>query len=310
LRRYEGIGPSAEHAAVDARRISGRLAALGDFEVLRDVSVRPLVALECHDTSIGDATACDALEPTGRFGALGVFGEFSAFGGAGRYVRLPTLGELHGMSVVVRGSPRLENETGTTLDAGARYTHRLEGEIAPLWAAVSAYTRESSELISFVRTEQGYVVPVNVGEARVHGVEIEAGAGFLRHFAADAAVTALDARDRTPERMTRNDILPHRSRLVVALAVRATTGPTGYPFAEELSLGARHVYQASRYADLAGLKVIPEQHSLDIDASVRTLDGMAALRARMVNALDTRRWDVVGFPLPGRSFFVSLEATL
>jgi iron complex outermembrane receptor protein len=151
---------------------------------------------------------------------------------------------------------------------------------------------------------------VNVGEARVHGVEIEAGAGFLRHFAADAAVTALDARDRTPERMTRNDILPHRSRLVVALAVRATTGPTGYPFAEELSLGAHHVYQASRYADLAGLKVIPEQHSLDIDASVRTLDGMAALRARMVNALDTRRWDVVGFPLPGRSFFVSLEATL
>jgi vitamin B12 transporter len=308
LRRYDGIGPSSEDALVDARRISGRLAVHGDVEVLRGVSLGPLGALECHDTSIGNGAGCDAFEPTGRLGARGVFGGFSTFAAVGRYVRLPTLGELHGMSVAVRGNPRLESETGTTLDAGARYTQRLDGEIAPLWAAVSVYTRKASELVSFVRTAQGYVVPVNVGEARVNGLEVEAGVGFLRHFAVDAAVTALDARDRTPERTTRNDILPYRSRLVAALAVRATTGPTGLRFAEELSCGARHVYQASRYADLAGLAVIPEEHGLDVDASVSALEGSVVLRTRVTNVLDQNRWDVVGFPLPGRSVFVSLEA--
>jgi iron complex outermembrane receptor protein len=104
--------------------------------------------------------------------------------------------------------------------------------------------------------------------------------------------------------------LPFRSRLVVASGVRATTGPTGVRFAEELALRARHVYQSSRYADLAGLAVIPEQHALDLDASASALEGRAVLRARVVNVFDTARYDVVGFPLPGRSFFASFEGRL
>jgi vitamin B12 transporter len=320
LRRYEGTGPSADDAALDAQRISARLTVHADIEVLRGVSVRPLGALECHETSTStstdtaapsnDTSGCDELEPTGRIGALGAFGELSAFASVGRYVRPPTLGELYGTSVVVRGNPRLESETGTTLDAGVRFSHRLPDQITPLWATASAYTRGASELVSFVRTAQGYVVPVNVGEARVNGLEIEAGAGFLGHFSAEAALTALDARDRTPDRARRNDILPYRSRLVVASGVRATSGPTGVFWAEELVLRARHVYQSSRYADLAGLAVIPEQHSLDLDGSVSALGGAAALGVRLVDVLDTARFDVVGFPLPGRSLFVSLEARL
>lgn len=318
LRRYEGTGPNAANAELDARRLSTRLAAQGDIEISPGLAVRPLAALECHATrasiastgteaSSSDASGCDELDPTGRLGALGVFGEFSVFAGVGRYVRVPTLGELYGMSVVVRGNPRLESETGTTFDAGVRFSHRLDGEIAPLFAAASAYTRGSSELVSFVRTAQGYVVPVNVGEARVNGLEVEAGFGFLRHFAAEAALTALDARDRTPDRMRQNDILPYRPRLVVVSGVRATTGATGLRYAEELVLRARHLYQASQYADLAGLAVIPEQHSLDLDASISALEGSIVVRARVVNAFDTARYDVVGFPLPGRSFFASVE---
>jgi iron complex outermembrane receptor protein len=97
---------------------------------------------------------------------------------------------------------------------------------------------------------------------------------------------------------------------VLASAVRATTGSTGFYWAELLTLRARHVYQSSRYADLAGLAVIPEQHTFDVDGSVATLGGALVLRARVVNVFDAARFDVVGFPLPGRSLFVSLEARL
>jgi iron complex outermembrane receptor protein len=320
LRRYEGTGPSGDDAALDARRLSARLALHADIEVSPGISIRPLGALECQDTDTmtglagapnpadsADSAGCDEVDPTGRLGALAVFGEFAAFAGAGRYVRVPTLGELYGMSVVVRGNPRLESETGTTFDAGARFTRRLDSEIAPLFAAASAYTRGASELVSFVRTAQGYVVPMNVGKARLNGLEIEAGAGFLRHFSAEAAMTALDARDRTPDRQRQNDILPYRPRLLVASGIRATTGATGFVWAEELTLSARHLYQASQYADLAGLAVIPEQHSLDLDVTVSALEGGIVLRARVANVFDSARYDVVGFPLPGRSFFASLE---
>ena len=78
----------------------------------------------------------------------------------------------------------------------------------------------------------------------------------------------------------------------------------------ELTFRARHVYQSNRYADLAGLAVIPEQHSLDLEASLSALRGGIVLRARVVNVTGASRYDVVGFPLPGRSFFTSFEGRL
>jgi iron complex outermembrane receptor protein len=278
-------------------------------------SVRPLGALECHDTDASTASAqaesgCDELEPTGRLGALAASGEFSAFSNVGRYVRVPTLAELYGTNLIVRGNPRLESETATTIDAGVRFTRRLEGEVSPLFIAASGYTTGANELIAYVRTAQGYLVPTNVRETRVSGLEVEAGVGFLRHFSFETALTATDPRDQTPDRARENDILPFQSRLVLASSLFATTGPTGLVWAEELSFRMRHLYQSSRYADFAGLAVIPEQHSLDLDASVAALDGGLVLRARVVNLFDTARYDVVGFPLPGRSFFVSVEANL
>jgi iron complex outermembrane receptor protein len=67
-------------------------------------------------------------------------------------------------------------------------------------------------------------------------------------------------------------------------------------------------HQSSRFADAAGLAVIPEQNSLDAELLARTDDQTWALRVRAVDVLDETRFDVVGFPLPGRSFFLSLEA--
>ena len=73
-------------------------------------------------------------------------------------------------------------------------------------------------------------------------------------------------------------------------------------------LGVTLVYQSNRYGDFAGAGVIPEQASLDADAGLLLLERRLWLKARVVDLLDAKRWDVVGFPLPRRSVFVSLEA--
>jgi iron complex outermembrane receptor protein len=310
LRRYEaaevpGIGP-----LLDVQRMSGRVAGSAEHDLFEWLSLRALLALECEATSSGGTERrCDSLEPVGRLGALARSGSFSGFVGVGRYARPPTLGELHGTSLAVHGNPTLVAESGATLDIGARYASALPGERRPLYVSTAAYVRRATDLVTFVLTSQDYVTPQNLGVADVAGLELEGGFGFGRYFAADLGVTLLDFRDRSPARTLKNDILPYHSRLIFAPQLEAATPHLGRTL-NDASLGARLVYQSNRYADPAGTKIIPEQTSLDVDASLAWLERTLFLRGRVTDVLDGVRYDVVGFPLPGRSFFASLELRL
>lgn len=305
-RRIEAAEVPASGAALDAQRLTARLAGNAERDVFYWLSMRALLAAECHATRTGPGGGCDSLEPAGRLGALARAGDFSAFAGVGRYARPPTLGELYGTSLAVHGNPALVAEAGQIADLGVRYARALPGERRPLYASASAYLRRATDLVSYVRTGQGYVTPVNVGVANVAGLELEGGVGFARYFAADLGVTLLDFRDRTPGRTLKNDILPYHSRLILAPAVEATTPSLGR-YLTSASLGAHLVYQSNRYADFAGARVIPEQASLDLDTTLVFLERALFLRARVADVLDAERYDVVGFPLPRRSWFVSVE---
>jgi iron complex outermembrane receptor protein len=308
LRRFENAQVPDVPAVLDVERASGRLAGAVERDLNGWLSLRALLALDCHATSTGAPfESCDSLAPVGRLGADLRAGELSGFLAAGRYVRAPTLAELYGTSLVVQGNPTLADESGATLDAGVRFAHALAHQARPLYAALSGYFRRSTNLITSELTEQGYVRPANVNVADVLGLELEAGSGFARYFAADLALTLLDFRDRTPERVIVNDILPYHSRLVVAPGLAAMSPELHARWLNRATLGARLLYQSNRYADFAGLGVIPEQASLDLDAALQGFEGKVWLRGRVTDVLDTPRYDVVGFPLPGRSFFVSLE---
>jgi MFS family permease len=61
---------------------------------------------------------------------------------------------------------------------------------------------------------------------------------------------------------------------------------------------------------LGTLVTPPIIHNLSLDAALLLLEKTLWLKGRVTDVLDSPRWDVVGFPLPGRSVFVSLEARL
>jgi vitamin B12 transporter len=307
LRRYEAAEVPDIAPVLDAQRLSGRLAGMAEHDATAWLTLRALVALECHATSTtGDNKACDTLDPVGRLGALARHGELSAFANVGRYTRPPTLGELYGTSLAVRGNPALVPESGVTVDAGARVAHALAGQERPLYAAISGYFRHSSELVTYVRTSQNYVTPENIGVTDIAGLEFEGGTGFARYFSGELNVTLADFRDRTPGSRLKNDILPFQPRLVAAPALEAST-PKLDSWLSRAVLGVRLLYQSSRYADLAGLKVIPEQASLDLDLALISKGGVCVVRGRISDVLDAQRFDAVGFPLPGRSVFASFE---
>jgi iron complex outermembrane receptor protein len=317
---FAGVATVAvEHIAVDkpgdaevrAQRLTLRPAATTTWHAGTRTDVVATGNLECHATRGGGtgSDGCDGANPAGRVGVLHRLGEIELRANVGHYVRTPTLGELYGVSAVVRGNPHLSSEEGDTLDAGVH----AGGRIGVLQAAgdVFAFGRLVSDLVAYRQNFLGVVVPYNVGRARVLGAEL-AGTAVLFSFVRQAiSATLLDARDTSEGRTTANDILPFRPRLYLSELTELVTERGLPPLSvDRATAGVRVTYRSSRYADAAGLIVIPDETLVDIEASAAFLRRALTARLSLRNVFDGRQVDTVGLPLPGRSVMVSIDGVL
>ena len=266
-----------------------------------------LVVLTCDATSgPSQNRGCADLRPEARIGLRQRWGAFELRSNLGRYVRVPTLGELYGISAAVRGSSGLVLEQGLAWDVGARW----EAGLGPVWAYldVFGFARRVSNLIAYRRSSLGSVQPFNVGSARVLGAELEAGAQFAHYARAALAVTVLDPRDTTAGRNLANDLIPYQSRLVGSLFVEGFVDP-GFHALRRAGLDARLSHRGSRLADPAGLLVLPDSTTFDLGATLRFgREHELSLRAALDDAFDSRHFDFIGYPVPGRRFSCSAEA--
>jgi vitamin B12 transporter len=292
-----------------AHREFARVAVGADDRLLDGFTVRTLASGECHHTGANADSACDVLEPTGRLGVELGEGVFRALGNVARYVRVPTLGEVYGDSGTVHGNPTLAPESGETADVGVRLQAHRGAVFDGAFLDAFLFARWADGLIAYERTGQGYVTPYNVGSARVAGAEFLGSVAFLKVLRAEVAATALDPRDTSANRTTVNDILPFRSRFIVAPRVRADWKRHSRDGVSGLGGEVRALYQSSRYADPAGLEVIGQQTTVDLEAWVSWFDGLLTVRGRVADLFDAQRTDIVGYPLPGRSIYFGLEAT-
>ncbi|WP_437594114.1 TonB-dependent receptor [Sorangium sp. So ce1000] len=306
----EGISRAPDDVPLArARRSFARGAVSAEARLGEGFALHALASGECHATGADPERACDVLAPTGRVGVEAGSDRLRFLATVGRYVRVPTLGEMYGVSGVVQGNAELEPESGATIEAGIRAQAGRGDVLRGAFIDVFAFGSAVSGLVAYALSPQGHVKPYNVGRARVVGAELLAGVEVTPFLRAEIAATALDARDTTPGPTITNDVLPFRSRLVVAPRLHAAwKRPDGALFSGA-SGELRAVYQSSRYVDPAGLGVIAEQATIDLDAEANWFGGHLAARARVADLLDARRTDVVGYPLPGRSVFFTLEST-
>jgi vitamin B12 transporter len=298
LARRDGSATTAAKATT-----LGSVARL-DFKFWREASLFGLLGAQCRSTQPGDH-GCAHFEPTGRLGAGFRGNGYTMFANVSRYQRQPTLGELYGAGVLVRGNTSLRPELGLSADVGARGLLR-----AGAWSfhgEASAFVRSADDLVSYARAAQGYVVPVNVGRARVAGLELGVGARAFEHLELGCNLSLLDPRDTTPGRRLENDFLPFMSRLVLSPRALLTTGELAGDTLKRADLSADLSYGSNRFADPAGLVVIPEQTTLGVTGSASWLSGVLMTRVRVANLTGAQRFDIVGYPLPGRSVYASLE---
>jgi vitamin B12 transporter len=299
-------------AVVRADRVTMRPAATAIWHAARTTDVAVTGSLECHATrGTGESTgACDDTNPSGRVGAVHRFGEAVELrANVGHYVRTPTLGELYGVSAIVRGNPTLEAEKGETADLGVHAggrAARFEGSID-----LYGFARKARDLVAYRQNFLGVVVPYNVARARVLGAELAGSGAFDGFLRAALSATLLDARDTSPDRALANDILPFRPRLYLTelteLVTESALAPVGI---DRATAGVRVTHRSSRYADPAGLVVIPDETVVDLEASASFLRRAMTARISLRNLADARQVDTVGLPLPGRSVMASVEGTL
>jgi vitamin B12 transporter len=298
---------------ISAQRQVTRPALSGEVSVLDELSLVALLAGECHTTRAGgQGETCGVLEPTARLGARLRATEWATLlGNVGRYVRVPSLGELYGVSPLVLGDDELEPETGIAADAGARLSlpatdrRDLRG-----YLEIFGFQRHSRNLIAYRRSSFRQIRPYNVGRARVRGLEIAAGGTWLAAVRTETALTLLDPRDTTRSRPYANDVLPYRSRLVLSQLLeifdRDTWSALGVGHA---ALGVRISHRSSRHQNPAGIGPIPHHTSVDLEGVAKLGGDHLALRATLTNLFDTDQFDAVGLPLAGRGAFASAEVS-
>jgi iron complex outermembrane receptor protein len=311
---------SAGSAALRAERAFSQAALGGHWTVAPAVLVHALVSGECHGTSASGAapwsvgappamstSLCDEFEPSGRVSLELGERALKFLVNAGRYARVPTLGELYGTTGAVRGNPNLVPETGVSVDAGIRAYGSSAGPkfLDGSYLDLFGYVRGASDLIAYRRSSLGYVTPYNVGRARIAGLELLAGLRPVAFLLVELSATLRDPRDTSADRPV-NDLLPYQPRLVTSPRVEADFRRPLRGI-ERVKLGLSYFYEAERYADPAGLVVLPAQHSLDIEAELSVLDDHLATRLRVANVTNAPRADIIGYPLPGRAAYVTLE---
>ena len=211
-----------------------------------------------------------------------------------RAERVPTFDELFGRQGSIIGNPGLGPERVETWDAGGAWSHRLgAGRHAELmW---SHFESRARDLILYQRAFQ-FVRPYNVARADIHGEELSVTLGAGR-LAAEGSFTWQTAIDRSP--------IPFWYGRPLALRPgRQAYGRLAWR-GRSLELSGNLQYIGDNHLNPGGRGLVASRTIAGASVTLLPFGSDLALTVEGKNLGDNQIQDVAGFPLPGRSLFVS-----
>ena len=343
--RFRDADAGASRAALVGTRVGGALLGAVDLAIDREarVVVTPAFRLDLLRTAPTPMTeGPDALVsvpargdvvPSPRLTARALLGEdVAGKASAGYYVRLPTLVELFGDRGTIIGSPELLPERGPSADAGfvfapARGVHIPNGDLPDLvidriFVEAAGFATHPRDTIALVPTT-GYVVhAANVADAETYGGELVGSARFAHALSLTANYTRLVTKQLVADPAFANKPLPRQP----AHAAYARADLVQRAFGRRGELWFDTSWQSDTFLDQASLQRIPARLLFGTGVRVE-LGGDLAISFAVANLADLRveqiplvppprpdlthattpLADVAGFPLPGRSFYLSLD---
>lgn len=239
-------------------------------------------------------------------------------GTAGRYLRAPDFTELFGDRGALVGNPDLRPERGWQGDVGAAARSaggawgRVSGELAGFW-------RQSTDLIAWSQNSQRTLIPVNVGRARVYGVEAALALELLGAIDLDMSLTQTTTENQSERRAVAGNELPrvppweayvgtslHHEEVVRVGHGWSATAPTFWDATNYYQTPNRSFHNVfARVAPHPAVRLEVECRNL-LNTTVEVVD-----RDPLDQSSDAQRvqavTDFVGYPLPGRTFLFTLR---
>ena len=193
------------------------------------------------------------------------------------------------------GNTDLKPERGTGWDLGLRAGWGRDTHLPNVAGEVVYYDRRAQDLIQFIQHSQGVSRAVNLGRARIRGVEISLQGSAADLFKLTANYTYQRAVDRSDVPHWRNRTLPNRPQHEGQ--IRAECGPDRIKTAYVLA------FPGGSFLDRANLRPLHSRvvHNVGVEFG---LFRSTRLSFEVKNLTGNQVEDVWGYPLPGRGFFV------
>ncbi|MBN2054109.1 TonB-dependent receptor [bacterium] len=267
------------------RRTSWAISARQELELVKDRLWATLLERHDHASEIG-----------GRFSPkLGlrwaVNERFAIKGNAGAGFRSPSFNELYMNMGFYTGNPDLEPESTIGYDCGASL--RLD----PFDLELGIFQQDSENLIQYLLVSGYRFKPYNIGAVRSRGVELNASCRFSDSFSVTTAYTYLQAVDRTADRNQADRLIPGRPEHEAFLRAEFER--------KKWSVSGEWRYLDGNYLTRANTHKLPVRRTANFGLRYSVTNAVR-IGLEVQNLTNDRIVDVLGFPLPPRSFFATI----
>ncbi|MFH1378340.1 MAG: TonB-dependent receptor [Planctomycetota bacterium] len=219
----------------------------------------------------------------------------------GQYYRPPAFYELFGDRGGIVGNGLLEPETSINWDIGLRAAIETGGWFRRATMELAYFGSDADDLILLVQNSQDTARAENISSAWINGIEATVEAHGSDWLTLTGNVTWQDARDSSDIAYSTGKQLPGRSEWEAS--ARMDIQPT--PF---IRLFGELTYQSGAYWDRQNIVAVDSRAILNagMTRKLPVFGVETTLTFEVKNITDNRLTDVARYPLPGRSWFITL----
>ncbi len=329
--RFVDADEQETRGALSGSRTGGAVSAALDLTLAPTLVITPAVRVDVVRTAptplvVGPDAFMDIptrwdTVPSPRLTArAGLSEDIAVKTSAGWYVRLPTLLELFGDRGYILGSPDLEPERGPMLDAGLVWApaHAV-GVLDRVLVEAVAFGSRARDTIALISTAGFVARAENVGATQSYGGELVVAGRVWRKLSLALSYTRLVTEQRTIDPSFAGKAVPRTPGHQLHARIDYAETIRGHGAGVWIDAAA----QSTSFLDRANFARVPGRVLLGTGVRVETIKNLG-VSFTVDNLGDTRvvelppqraidvplpmpLSDVAGFPLPGRSFYLSLD---
>ncbi len=231
--------------------------------------------------------------------------EFYLKGNVFNGFRPPSFSELFGERGYIVGNANLQSEESLNRDIGFGWQIFYKNAwLNMILFEFSYFHNEVYDLIIFMHNSQWTVKAQNIAATDIKGYQFIMGTQFFDHVKLNGNYTFQEAKDDGLIPYYKGKYLPYRPLNEFTFS--------GKLYTDMMSLTYRMTYIGSNFRDKAnsGFYFVRHRHIHNVAFEyyfIKTDNYILKLNGEVKNILQNRISDVVGYPLPGRSYYVSLS---